>query len=410
MGSRTQTMLQIIKVPVTDFVDLYDLARFKLAWRVNVFLTFTLLSVSVFFYFTNTVFFYQYFTGFLIVLTGLIFLKYTHNYKAVSFFISIASLVLVISSLFIVKNVPHIIEPLWLVAISIFAYYNMGVKWGSIILACVVVGISCFLLFEMNNTVDTIQKFDNSQLIGITIELILALSVIGYFITTAIQTVSMAEKRLRSANEELNVQNNLIASQHEEKTVLLQEIHHRVKNNLQVIMSLLRLQANEIGSQETKLQFNDAINRIMTMSLIHQKMYQVDNLSKINAEDYFNTLINDLIQASVVSKSIKTDMKIRVRKIGPSSIVPLALLISELVSNSLKHAFQDSGSIMIEMNDLNGVLTLNYADSGDWKEGSGESFGLQLIQILTEQMEGTFERFSEKDGTLYQFKLYCGDN
>lgn len=403
-------MLQFFKVPKTDFIDLYDLARFKLAWRVNVFLSFALFLVSVFFSFTNSTFFFQYGTGFIIVFAGLLVLKFTHNYKAVSFFISVASLVLVISSLFIVKNVPHIIEPLWLIAISIFAYYNLGVKWGSIILACVIVGVSGFLLFAMNDTVDSIQKFNNSQLIGITVELILAMVVIGYFITTAIQTVSLAEKRLRKANVELYDQNVMIGLQNEEKTVLLQEIHHRVKNNLQVIMSLLRLQSNEINSPETKLHFNDAIGRIMTMSLIHQKMYQVDNLSKIDAEDYFNTLIYDLIHSSAVSKSIKTDMKIRVKKIGPSSIVPLALLISELVSNSLKHAFNDNGSIMIEMNDSDGYISLNYADSGDWKEGSGESFGLQLIQILTEQMEGSFERFTEKDGTLYQFKLYMGDH
>jgi two-component sensor histidine kinase len=231
--------------------------------------------------------------------------------------------------------------------------------------------------------------------------------IIGYFIYKFIQTTAYAESKLRSANDELNKQNELIRAQNEEKTVLLQEIHHRVKNNLQVITSLLRLQSGEIESEETQLHFEDAINRVMTMSLIHQKMYQENNLSKIDIADYFNTLIGDLIDSSSIKIPIEVSVVSDLERVGSKSIVPLALLVAELISNSLKHAFTEKGRINVSLKSGEGnEFILNYEDNGKWKEQSNEnSFGLQLVQLLTEQLEGSFERVSTTSGTSYQFRL-----
>jgi len=113
-----------------------------------------------------------------------------------------------------------------------------------------------------------------------------------------------AKLRLRAAFDALNAEKEIVEHQNREKTVLLQEIHHRVKNNMQVIVSLLRMQAREIVSEETKESFEDAITRIMSMSLIHQKMYEKESLIDIDIKDYLSTLIEKLINNSAVNKEI----------------------------------------------------------------------------------------------------------
>lgn len=263
-----------------------------------------------------------------------------------------------------------------------------------------------FMFFMQNNFVHPLS-FSQYQLVGIALEFALCLIIIGYFIHHFIKSTAYAEFKYREANKELLNQNLRIAEQHEEKTVLLQEIHHRVKNNLQVITSLLRLQSSEIDSDEARAHFSDAINRIMTMSLIHQKMYQEKNLSKIDTADYFKTLIYDLIRTSSVNIPVQIEVTANLHKFGSKTIVPLALLIAELVSNSLKHAFDKEGKVIVffsEETDKN--FRLEYFDNGIWKNESNESsFGLQLIQTLTEQMEGEYSRITDANGTLYQFKL-----
>ena len=199
----------------------------------------------------------------------------------------------------------------------------------------------------------------------------------------------------------------MIQLQNLEKTALLQEIHHRVKNNLQVITSLLRLQAAEIESSDAKIHFNEAINRVMTMSLIHQKMYQEKNVSQIDSSDYFKTLIEDIIRSSSIHIPIEIEVVSKLEKVGSKTIVPLALLIAELVSNSMKHAFLKSGKISVYFSEeYAGNFTVVFKDNGVWKEQTSDStFGLQLIETFTEQLEGTYSRDSEKSGTLYQFSL-----
>jgi two-component sensor histidine kinase len=249
--------------------------------------------------------------------------------------------------------------------------------------------------------------FSTPELIGLVLEICICMFVIGYIIYNFIQTTSYAEQKLREVNEVLNSQYKLIHSQNEEKTVLLQEIHHRVKNNLQVITSLLRLQSSEIDSEKTKSQFNDAINRVMTMSLIHQKMYLEKNLSQIDTSDYFKTLIEDLIHSSSVKIPIDLKINSELKRVGTKTIVPLALLVAELVSNSLKHAFEKEGKISVYIGpEINRKFQMEFLDNGNWKTRKNESsFGLQLIETLNDQLEGTYTRKSTETGTKYHFNL-----
>ncbi|MBK9591543.1 MAG: sensor histidine kinase [Crocinitomicaceae bacterium] len=196
-------------------------------------------------------------------------------------------------------------------------------------------------------------------------------------------------------------------AQSEEKTVMLREIHHRVKNNLQVITSLLRLQSRESNDPKTLELFKDSTNRVIAMALIHEKMYQTKDLAKINLEDYLRTLLTDLIDSYAVEIPIESDIHSNVEMISNKSLVPLALLFNELVSNSLKHGFNDKkdGKIKIDIFRDKGKIVLSYWDNGVWREKQKEtSFGLELIESLTEQMDGKYKR-STTMGTSYEFIL-----
>ena len=177
-----------------------------------------------------------------------------------------------------------------------------------------------------------------------------------------------------------------------------------------MITSLLRIQASKLDSEEAKSNFQDAINRIMTMSLIHQKMYERENLSEIELHDYFDSLLNDLIRSSIHGEEVLTDVHIGVKSVGAKSIVPLALVITELVTNSLKHAFEGEGEKLIQLKinetDDHDEFDLIYYDNGKWKDAErSDSFGLSLVETFTEQLEGSFKRELRDHGTYYHFKL-----
>jgi two-component sensor histidine kinase len=143
------------------------------------------------------------------------------------------------------------------------------------------------------------------------------------------------------------------------------------------------------------------------MSLIHQKMYESKNLSQLDVSDYFETLIKDLIRSSSVKIPIEISINSHLEKVGSKTIVPLALMIAELVSNSIKHAFEKEGEITVNLSiETNGVFELSYKDNGIWKEKTNHnSFGLQLIEALIEQLEGTINLQTTDYGTEYLISL-----
>ncbi len=399
--------MNLLNPPKNDYTDYYDIARFGLAWKINVVLTGVLFLISIFFFFNQKTLFLEYLAGCCISLTGIIYLVVTKRYIVVSYFMLAFSLLLLVISLFYVNNTPHIIEPLWLTIISIFAYFNLGRMAGNTTSVISGLIISIYYLFFLDANATILGDPATFNNVGIIIEFSLCIFIIGYIISQFIKTTANAEHRSGIANQELNEQYRLIQLQNEEKTVLIKEIHHRVKNNLQVIISLLRLQSSEIESEDTKTQFSDAINRIMAMSLIHQKVYQEKYLSQIETSDYFKTLINDLYQSLHLTNSVEIFVTSKLDRVGLKTIVPLALLVSELVSNTLKHAFQKEGEIHLSFSSANsGYFTLEYRDNGKWKNPSEvSSFGLQLIDMLIEQLEGTYTKISDETGTTYRISI-----
>jgi two-component sensor histidine kinase len=222
-----------------------------------------------------------------------------------------------------------------------------------------------------------------------------------------------AEEQLIHFNEELEKgivdRTERLNASLEEKVVLLREVHHRVKNNLQIIISLLNLQSRYIEDERTAQAIKESQNRIRAMALVHEKLYQSADVAKINLDDYIRNLGNSLVTFyDMEGKGISITTDIQEIPLTINTAIPVGLIINELVSNSLKHAFPDGrdGEISIAIQRTNHMLTLLYKDDGvgipddlDWR--NAKSLGLRLVVSLVEQLQGTVE-LDRSSGTAFK--------
>ena len=192
-----------------------------------------------------------------------------------------------------------------------------------------------------------------------------------------------------------NAENNIKASLHE-KEILLKEIHHRVKNNLQIISSLLNLQTHYVNNDQLAVDvLKESQNRVKSMAMIHEKLYQSKNFSHIQFDDYINRLINDLFYSYATPDEIKPIIDVDNIELNIETSIPCGLIISELISNSLKYAFpnRDNGRIKISLKEHDDRYRLIISDNGvgfpkelDYK--NTDSLGLKLINSLVDQIDG----------------------
>jgi two-component sensor histidine kinase len=193
----------------------------------------------------------------------------------------------------------------------------------------------------------------------------------------------------------------------EERKVLLQEIHHRVKNNLQIIVSLLRLQKDE---SEVLLgeKLNETITRINTIALVHEKIYHSDDLSKIDLKQYITELASNIGSSFTSTNVLRLTAESNIDEVDLKALIPLALILNELITNSLKYGIEGihNGEIKISVESKDGIVYMNYSDNRTWvKPIAGvKGFGHTLIEVLTEQLEGSFEIETENK-TSYSFRF-----
>ncbi|HEY9247087.1 MAG TPA: PAS domain S-box protein, partial [Candidatus Methanoperedens sp.] len=199
----------------------------------------------------------------------------------------------------------------------------------------------------------------------------------------------------------------------EEKTVLLNEVHHRVKNNLQIVSSLLNLQAMRIKNKEAHETLLETGNRIHSMSLLHETIYRSGNMALVDFSSYIENICSHIIRSyESIAQNTKLELHLEETNLDLDRAVPCGLIINELVSNSLKHAFPDRrpGKITVELKALpDGNIMLTFADDGIGLPESvdiskTETLGLKLVSILTEQIKGSVEIFRDK-GTAFHIKL-----
>ncbi len=197
-------------------------------------------------------------------------------------------------------------------------------------------------------------------------------------------------------NRKIQTQNQIISKALDEKELLLKEIHHRVKNNLQFISSLLSLQSRHVVDKSAHAALAEGQNRIKSMALIHQNLYQEDNLVGIETKNYLEKLTTDILGTyHVSSDEVHLELEIQDLNLDIDTMIPLGLIVNELVCNSLKHAFTeiDHGRITVALSEAAGSLELRVADNGKGFEDleavmAKNSFGYKLVRTLTEQLEG----------------------
>ena len=208
-------------------------------------------------------------------------------------------------------------------------------------------------------------------------------------------------------------QNEVISTALSEKDILLREIHHRVKNNLQLVSSLLTLQSRHVDDPKALEALNSGKSRVKSMALIHQNLYSKENLTGINVKTYLEKLCLELVSTYKIDESkISLVTEIEDIDLDIDTIVPLGLIINELITNALKYAFPNDkmGEIKITLREVGKELQLIITDDGiglpaDFQQKN--SFGYKLITTLNEQMDGRMEQHGENGTSVtMHFKDY----
>ncbi|MEA3323995.1 MAG: histidine kinase dimerization/phosphoacceptor domain -containing protein [Euryarchaeota archaeon] len=194
-----------------------------------------------------------------------------------------------------------------------------------------------------------------------------------------------------------------------EKEVLLREIHHRVKNNLQVILSLLDMQARSAKDKNVKDALSESINRVYTMSLIHNQLYESENLSEVNMRGFVDNLVRQLLYVySIQDTRITPNVSVADSPLPISIAVPVGLIVNELLTNAFEHAFvnRNEGTIGVSFSvSEKGLVSLEVSDDGTglplgFDINAAKTLGLRLVKILTEdQLQGTLEVTGEGGAT-----------
>ena len=395
----------LFKLPKNNYTDLYDLARFELTWRVFTAIFYALLAFSIITYLLAPAYLLIIIIALICITSISIILKTTGKYELAAKLFIILSIVVSSSQLFLIDNMIHIVDLVWYLAEVIFGYFVLGKRWGAAGLICFVISLVGYIFFTLDANVDLLKESSFVIKSFQAINAVLATLVLGYIVHHFINTNRIAEDKMQGINKDLSEKQVIIENQNDLNLVMFKEIHHRVKNNLQIISSLLKLQSFETESEEVKNHFNEAIGRIRSMALIHEKMYSNDDLAKINLQSYLMNLSKDICESMKARDDLKINIQSALEKVDIKSMVPISLIFNELITNSLKHGIKEisNGEINIEVKSNATTTEFYYSDNGAWlppkKEGT---FGLELLETLTSQLDGIVAR-SIENGTNYHF-------
>jgi len=228
------------------------------------------------------------------------------------------------------------------------------------------------------------------------------------------QRTAELENTARHLEEEVGQRRaaeEVVRSQLEEKTVLLRELHHRVKNNLQLITSMLSIQSRKVTDPSLQLALSESRNRIRTMSFIHEKLWAAQDLSRIDLDGLVRQIPSNLVSLyRLPPGTVAISMDISHSAVDINTAIPLGLVLNELFANSLKHAFPGgrTGEIVLRIQDGKEGLSIWFTDNGiglpqgyDWEDP--DTVGFILINSLVQQLQGTIEK---EPGTGTRFLIH----
>lgn len=204
--------------------------------------------------------------------------------------------------------------------------------------------------------------------------------------------------------------NRQLEKQNKEKEFLLKEIHHRVKNNLEIVSSLLSLQSAQMNDPNIVAVMQKSQQRVNSMSMIHQKLYQGKSMAAIEMKDYFENLGSYILNTYGMAGRVDIDYDMRELELDVDMAIPIGLIVNELLTNALKYAFPEkkSGRITVSLKEQGAQLFLKVTDNGIGKSTekgpAGSGFGTQLIALLTKQLDGQMH-LTVEDGTSVSFEF-----
>ncbi|KGO80717.1 two-component sensor histidine kinase [Flavobacterium cauense R2A-7] len=265
-----------------------------------------------------------------------------------------------------------------------------------------------YQLEQKDNVIEKQQSDIDRKEKGILYIVAMALGII--LITTLYYLRNSRKKRkeIEQKNNLISAKNDTIKESLAEKEMLLKEIHHRVKNNLQIISGILELQNLNISDENAKIILKEGQARIQSIALIHKTLYQSENFSKVPFQSYLTELVQ-AIQDTYRNAQLKIDTIINANAIELSinTAIPLSLIINEIVTNCFKHAFigRNHGTITINLSKEDAIYKLTIHDNGnglpaDFNPKTLHSIGFDLIQGLSRQLEGTFDWKNENGTTI----------
>ena len=329
---------------------------------------------------------------FFLCLFSYIFLIISKKHNLVYWILSAGSTIAIQYSTIVLNNssVTHYPDFIWIIPCILIAFYGLGAKVGILFFIINFSGLCYFTLFKMNDHITEIKPQTLSKKISLIIEVFICLILIANFVRYYIKENTYHLNKLKKLNVQLESQNELIINQNDEKTILIKEIHHRVKNNLQIIVSLLRLQLNneQINNDEVLIKIT---NRVHSMSLVHQKLYQKEDLSSLNLNDYIIDLFEHIKHIFEIDKNIILNLESSIDNINYENMIPIGLILNELMSNSFKYAFKDNNILRIIITQKgNNKISIKYDDLSSYNILLVDSpgFGIDLIKSLVEQLNG----------------------
>lgn len=382
-----------------NLISPFDQAKYNFTKNLAILTGFVLFGLSFIYFFQDDFFFWPVIAGSAFAFITYFILVKTSNIKLAGIF-AILSINIIIVTKFLTESQFHYFEDFfWIMCITIFAFFVLG-KWYGILTLCANVIFAYIVFYAVRHSnFDLIERpYKPLDEVNFAINLSIGSFIFIRIVLELLKQNKLSEEQYLSVHKQLEIQ-------HEEKTVMLMEIHHRVKNNLQIITSLLRLQSADMGKKSVEEIFSDSINRISAIAKIHDRMYNRESLNQINLQSYLSDLVSELISSYGSPKGVKAEVHSNVKKLDPKHLVPIALIFNELVTNSIKHAFKNTTKPEIQIeakNETPRSIALIYNDNGKWIEPDPQanSIGLELIESFVAQLDGTL-KILKTNGTTF---------
>lgn len=383
---------------ITNLDHAYEIAKVNLIYNTTLLLAIVLIPISLFL-FLNKVYLAAIICSapVIFVSSSLWYLKIKQDYRMSAIIFTVTGTISLIFSFFYNLETLVVTNQIWFVVMLLFTHFTLGRYWSlgvlGVALSCVVIYYKFYMYDNLHNEI----VYEQEKLDSLLLVAPFSFLVIYYLIFIFMKTQKAAEEEVSAANE-------LLRKQRDEQVIRLKEVHHRVKNNLQVINSLLRFQSTESDNKTVSDLLQEAQNRIISMAMLHEYLYSTEG-NDIDLEAHLTNLLNDLIHSYSVEQKITTDIRIEPSTINTKSAVPLGLIVNEIVSNSLKYAFtkKQHGTIILHLTQVDdGRYRMVIGDNGIGIQPSTEStnLGIKLIELFVEQLEGHYST-STTDGLVY---------